>query len=153
MSRIIEVADTVIKQPELLPKAVEFLNNLGNYAVVECKLEQDADGNVKGGFFHLATGESRYGKGHVFLRYHGKRGDQAPSYNSDGTLNGHFTLMADEDWEENKRLGNLISDHYNAQVVKKLFEEQGHQVEFTVGEDGAIAVDAYEQAGVAPCCW
>lgn len=153
MSRIIEVADTVIKQPELLPKAVEFLNDLGNYGVVECKLEQDQDGHIKGGFFHLATGESRYGKGHVFLRYHGSSEGHTNMYNADGSLNGHFSLMADEDWEENKRLGNLISDHYSAQVVKKLFEDQGHEVEFSVGADGAITVDAYEQEGVAACSY
>lgn len=150
MSRIIEVSNTVIKQPDLLPKAVEYLNNLGNYQVVECKLQHDASGHVTGGFFHLATGESRYGKGHVFLRYHG---GAAPAYGEDGTLTGHFTLMADEDWEENKRLGDLISDHYNAQVVKKLFEDQGHQVEFSVGADGAISVDAYENEAMAACSY
>lgn len=153
MSRIIEVSNAVIKQPELLPKAIEYLNNLENYSSIECKLEQDASGHVTGGFFHLATGESRYGQGHVFLRYHGEAKGAKPSYSETGVLNGHFTLMADEDFAENKRLGTLISDHYSAQVVKKLFEDQGHQVEFSVGTDGTISVDAYENEGVAACSY
>jgi hypothetical protein len=143
---MIEIADTVIKEPNLLPKAIEFLNDLGNYGVIECKLEQNAEGHITGGFFHLGTGESRYGRGHVYLRYHG---GATPTYTEDGTLNGHFTLMGDEDFAENKRLGTLIGDHYSAQVAKRIFEERGNQVEFSVADNGEITVDAYEHEGVA----
>lgn len=151
MSRIIEIGNTVIKQPELLPKAIEYLNDLNNYGVIESKITQDAKGNITGGYFHLAAGESRFGRGHVFLRYHGGK---APTYTDEGALeSGHFTLMGDEDFAENKRLGSLISDHYSAQVVKKLFEDRGNQVEFSVGTNGEISVDAYEGQEMAACSY
>lgn len=138
MSRIIEVSSTVIKQPQLLPKAIEYLNDLKKYGVVNANYQTNEDGRILGGYFHLESKESAYGKGHIFLRYEGKG---SPVYNIEGILeSGHFRLMGDEDFSENQKLGNLISDHYNAQVAKDHFENLGCPVNLEVSEDGAIGV-------------
>jgi hypothetical protein len=147
MSRIIEVSSTVIKQPQLLPQAIEYLNDLKKYGVVDANYQTDENGRILGGYFHLESKESVYGKGHVFLRYEGKG---APVYNIEGILeSGHFRLMGDEDFSENQRLGNLISDHYNAQVAKTHFESMGYPVNLEVAEDGAIGVTVQDEQMLA----
>lgn len=134
MSRIIEVSNIVIKQPELLPKAIEYLNDLKKYGVVNANYRTDKDGRILDGFFHLETKETLYGKGKVFLRYEGKG---QPVYNVEGILeSGHFRLMGDEDFQENKSLANLISDHYTAQVLKAGYEAEGREVTMSVNDDG-----------------
>jgi hypothetical protein len=57
--------------------------------------------------------------------------------------------MGDEDFSENQRLGNLISDHYNAQVAKEHFENLGCPVNLEVSEDGAIGVNVQDEAVLA----
>jgi hypothetical protein len=136
MSRIIEVSNIVIKQPELLPQAIEYLNDLKQYGVVNASYKTDKDGRILDGFFHLESKDSVYGKGKVFLRYEGKG---APVYDIDGILQGgHFRLMGDEDFLENKELANLISDHYTAQVIKSNYEAQGRGVTMTVDAEEGI---------------
>ena len=136
MSRIIEVSNIVIKQPELLPKAVEYLNDLKQYGVVNANYKTDKDGRILDGFFHLESKDSVYGKGKVFLRYEGKG---APVYDINGILeSGHFRLMGDEDFKENKDLANLISDHYSAQVIKANYEAQWRSVSISVDDQEGI---------------
>jgi hypothetical protein len=147
MSRIIEVSNTVIKQPELLPKAIEYLNDLKKYGVVNASYQSDKDGRITGGYFHLSSKDSVYGKGHILLRYEGKG---APVYSIEGILeSGHFRLMGDEDYKENQRLGTLISDHYNAQVAKQHFESMGCPVSIEVADDGAIGVEVTDNTMLA----
>jgi hypothetical protein len=151
MSRIIEVSNTVIKQPELLPKAIEFLNDLKKYGVVDASYQSDKDGRILGGYFHLKAEDQRYGRGHIYLRYEGKG---QPVYDVNGILaSGHFRLMGDEDFQENKRLGTLISDHYNAQVIRNHMESMGQTTSIEVAEDGSIAVDIDDQMVAAGCSY
>jgi hypothetical protein len=150
MSRIIELSSTVIKQPSLLPAAIKHLNDLSKYGVIDANYQTDKDGRISGGFFHLQTEETRYGKGHVYLRYEGKG---EPVYDIDGILkSGHFRLMGDEDFQENYQLGTLIGDFYNAQVVKNTYENLGYHVGIEVSEDGAITVEAQEELPTAAYC-
>lgn len=142
MSRIIEVSSTVIKQPQLLPKAIEYLNDLKKYGVVNANYQTDENGRILGGYFHLESKDSVYGKGHIFLRYEGKG---SPVYSVEGILeSGHFRLMGDEDFQENRDLGNRISDHYNAQVAKEHYENLGYAVNLEVADNGAIGIEAHE---------
>jgi len=151
MSRIIELSNTVIKQPELLEKAVEYLNNLKNYGVINAKYQQDQTGRILSGRFHLQTEKTSLGRGHVFLRYEGL-GD--PVYDIEGILqSGHFRLVGDEDFSENKQLGTLLSDHYNAQVVKTHFENLGQSVHMTLGQNGAITIESEENEQLAACSY
>lgn len=147
MSRIIEVSNTVIKQPELLPTAIEVLNDLKKYEVIKANFVQDKDGRITSGVFHFASAPSVYGRGHILLRYSGKG---EPVYTPEGVLqSGHFTLMADEDFQENQNLATLISDHYNAQIIKDHFERAGHNVEMTYNEDGGIRIEATDNEVLA----
>jgi hypothetical protein len=151
MSRIIELSNTVIKQPELLQEAIEHLNNLKNYGVVNAKYQQDENGRILSGSFHLQSEANSFGRGNVFLRYEGKR---KPVYTVEGMLEaGHFRLLGDEDFPENKTLGNLIGDHYNAQVVKNHFERQGHNVHIEYGTNGEITIEAEETETLAACSY
>lgn len=147
MSRIIEVSNTVIKQPQLLPQAIEYLNDLKKYGVVNANYQTDKDGRILSGYFHLESQKSAYGRGHILLRYEGKG---APVYDVEGILeSGHFRLMGDEDFSENQKLGSLISDHYNAQVAKQHFENLGCQVNLNVIDDGSIEVDVHDEQMLA----
>jgi len=149
MSKIIEVSKTVIKHPAMLQKAVEYLNDFKKYGVVEAQFTQDASGKITGGYIHLQTPDTTYGRGHIFLKF---QGTGKPEYSEDGIIqNGHFSLMGDGDFQSNKNFATLISDHYNAQVVKNLFESQGQPVEFQVADDGAITVETCEPEGLAAC--
>jgi len=151
MSRIIELSNTVIKQPDLLKKAVEHFNDLKNYEVINAKYQQDADGKILSGSFHMQTKEKTYGRGNVFMRYEGKG---KPVYDIEGVLKeGHFRLLGDEDFAENKTLGLLLSDHYNTQVVKNHFENQGHRVNIEYGTDGSITIEAEENETLAACSY
>ena len=151
MSRIIELSNTVIKQPELLQPAIEHLNNLKNYGVINAKYQQDKTGRIVSGSFHLKSEANSYGTGNVFLRY---EGHGQPVYDLDGILkSGHFRLLGDEDYPENKKLGTLISDHYNAQVVKNHFERQGQHVHMEYGANGEITIEAEENENLAACSY
>jgi hypothetical protein len=147
MSRIIEVSNIVIKQPELLPKAIDYLNDLKQYGVVNANYKTDKDGRILDGFFHLESKDSVYGKGKVFLRYEGKG---QPVYDVEGILqSGHFRLMGDEDFQENKSLANLISDHYTAQVLKSNYEAEGREVLMTVDPEEGILLSLGDEQMLA----
>lgn len=151
MSRIIELSNTVIKQPELLKEAVTYLNDLKQYGVINAKYQQDASGRILSGTFHLQTEEKKFGRGHIFLRYEGLG---EPVYNIDGILQGgHFRLVGDEDFQENKQLGTLLADHYNAQVVKTHFESLGQRVYMELGTDGSITIESEENEKLAACSY
>jgi hypothetical protein len=151
MSRIIELSNTVIKQPELLIQAVTYLNDLKNYGVINAKYQQDKNGRILSGSFHLQTEDKTFGRGNVFLRYEGLG---EPAYDIDGILkSGHFRLLGDEDFKENKTLGTLLADHYNAQVVKNHFESLGQRVHIELGSDGAITIESEETETLAACSY
>jgi len=151
MSRIIQLSNTVIKQPELLKEAVTYLNNLKNYGVINAKYSQDESGRILSGQFHMETPNTAFGRGSVFLRFENQK---APVYDVNGMIsNGHFRLMGDEDFKENKGLGTLLGDHYNAQVVKNHFENLGQRVHMEIDGEGAISIEAEENELLAACSY
>jgi len=129
-----------------LKKAIELINDLKKYQPIEATFIQDETGRITGGRFHYATAQSQYARGHIILKYNGQG---KPAYTPEDVLmNGHFTLVGDEDFRENDVLAGIIGDHYLAAVANETLEEAGYATEFVYGENGAIEVTGIESTDV-----
>jgi hypothetical protein len=148
MSQHIIISATTIKEPELLKAAVEQINDLKQHGVIQARYEQNAEGWITKGYFTLQKQGAGF-QANTYLKF---EGTGAPKFTERGMVqNGHFRLMADGDFAENQRLGRILGDHYDAQVVKTELEARGHGVELEFGENGAITITGIEQETVAAC--
>jgi hypothetical protein len=149
MSRTIELCSTVIKQPELLAEAITAINKTNRYGTLALNLSKNEKSEVQGGRIHDVESEHSR-KNHVWLRFHPESESATPTYTGNRLDKGFFSIVGDEDYIENSRLGTLVGDHYNAEVVRRHFADQGHNVNLTYAQDGSIEVLMEEnEAGLA----
>jgi hypothetical protein len=134
MSQRILVSQAVIKMPCLLKTAVDTINSLKKHPLIGMQIKETPNG-IQGASFFYNQNATYFAK-HVNLQFVGSK---TIEYDQFGSLTkGHFVLRGDEDFEENRKLGSLIGDHYIAQSIKTTFESRGYAIGLEFGADDTI---------------